>query len=127
MELATLGRYQIALCAMAALLTGCGGSQTPNALVPSANGSADSASGSRTFYYTGAEQTFKVPAGVTSITVVARGGAGAGSKRGDVHGVNGGNGGRVYAILPVTPGKKIFVFVGGVGSGDVGGFKPACR
>ena len=38
------------------------------------------ASKSKTFYYTGAEQSFKVPSGVTSINVVADGAAGASRK-----------------------------------------------
>ncbi|MGA8574824.1 MAG: glycine-rich protein, partial [Candidatus Cybelea sp.] len=122
MRIATLGRYQIALCSVAALLTGCGALRQAQGNIPPVGAPADAASGNRTFYYTGGEQTFKVPAGVTNITVVARGGAGADSKRAYVHGSSGGNGGRVYAVLPVLPGEKIFVFVGGVGSGSVGGF-----
>ncbi len=71
------------------------------------------ASGSctETYTFTGAEQTFTVPAGVTSVHVVARGAAG------DV-GVNGAGGtGRrgaeVSRDLAVTPGATPYVEVGG--------------
>ena len=40
---------------------------------PRASGVRDATSDSQTFYYTGAEQSFKVPSGVTSINVVADG------------------------------------------------------
>jgi hypothetical protein len=77
------------------------------------------------FGFTGAEQTLPVPAGVTSIHVVAvgaRGGIGTGS------GSPGGMGARVTADLSVTPGQILFVEVGGNGdngagnSGGKGGF-----
>jgi hypothetical protein len=78
-----------------------------------------------TFGFTGAEQTFPVPAGVTSIHVVAvggRGGIGTGS------GAPGGMGARVTTDLSVSPGQTVFVEVGGNGedgagnSGGKGGF-----
>ena len=52
----------------------------------------------KTFYYTGAQQTFKVPAGVKSIVVVARGAAGGISST-TLRAY--GRGGRVYAVIPV--------------------------
>jgi hypothetical protein len=67
--------------------------------------------GSQTFNYTGAVQTFTVPAGVTSITVDARGGKGG-------NGVNlstGGNGGRVQGTIAVTPGSTLNIYVGNAG------------
>jgi hypothetical protein len=74
----------------------------------------------RTFKYTGARQQFTVPAGVNWLTVVALGAAGAGQKRShDQGGVA--RGGRVYAIIPVQPGEKLYVYVGGQGS-TTGGF-----
>jgi hypothetical protein len=78
-----------------------------------------------TFGFTGAEQTFPVPAGVTSIHVVAvgaRGGGGVGN------GAPGGLGARVTTDLSVSPGQIVFVEVGGNGedgagnSGGKGGF-----
>jgi hypothetical protein len=54
--------------------------------------------------------------------VVARGAAGAGQS-GSYNGYyeNFGRGGRVYAVIPVKPGEKLHVFVGGQGS-TTGGF-----
>ncbi|MGA8099734.1 MAG: hypothetical protein WB810_13855 [Candidatus Cybelea sp.] len=68
----------------------------------------------RTFLYTGAEQNFKVPNGVTRVTVVARGAAGGGYP--------GSRGGRVFAVIPVTSGERLAIFVGGAGSWPRGGF-----
>jgi hypothetical protein len=79
------------------------------------------------FVYTGSVQTWVVPPGVTSITVDARGaegGDGINPSNGDGQG---GLGGRVEAIIPVTPGETLEIYVGGVGSigipgGGPGGF-----
>lgn len=60
-----------------------------------------------TFNYTGAAQTFTVPACVTSITVDARG-----AKAGNNGSYAGGNGGRVQATVPVTPGEVLQIMVG---------------
>ncbi|MBB2145369.1 T9SS type B sorting domain-containing protein [Pedobacter sp. LMG 31464] len=72
----------------------------------------------QTFSYTGAMQTFVVPAGVTSIKVDVRGSKGGdgiynqpGTKPDDL----GGNGGRVVADYPVTAGQTLYIFVGGIG------------
>ena len=64
---------------------------------------------SRTFSSTGAEQTFVVPAGITSVTVVARGAPGGTS---GVAGA-GGRGAVVTAELTVTPGQTLYLNVGG--------------
>ncbi len=58
-----------------------------------------------TLNFTGAMQTFTVPANVTSITVDAQGSQGGGTL--------GGNGGRAIATIPVTPGEVLQVWVGG--------------
>jgi len=58
-----------------------------------------------TFNYTGKAQTFKVPAGVSEIDVVARGAAGAG-KTYFGHETYYGRGGRVHATIPVRPGER---------------------
>jgi hypothetical protein len=71
------------------------------------------------FGSTGAEQSFTVPAGVTSVGVVAvggRGGAGGGS------GPAGGFGARVSADLAVTPGQLLYIDVGT--NGLAGSFAP---
>jgi hypothetical protein len=73
--------------------------------------------GSQSFNYTGAQQTWTVPAGVTSITVDAQGSQGGTSSYG-----TGGNGGRVQATISVTPGQTVYVNVGGQGSMSVGGW-----
>jgi hypothetical protein len=59
----------------------------------------------------GAEQTFVVPAGVTTLDVVAVGGKGA-----DTLYALGGYGARVNATIPVTPGETLYVEVGGKGT-----------
>jgi hypothetical protein len=122
MTTAAFRRYNIGLCAATAMLVGCGGSRVASPLVPGADGAPSAASGSKTFHYTGAEQTFKVPAGVKQIIVVARGGAGGVGRGGSVKGAHAGRGARAYAILPVKPGEQLFVFVGGKGSKSSGGF-----
>ena len=63
-----------------------------------------------TFSYTGAQQTFTVPNGVTSITVDAYGAGG-----GDSSGNSGGNGARVQTTLTVTPGDVLYIYVGETG------------
>ncbi|MBV9719773.1 MAG: hypothetical protein JOZ77_10660 [Candidatus Eremiobacteraeota bacterium] len=114
--------FALSGCALAALLSGCGNSFSGVA-TPSTIAAAGIASHQKTFSYVGAEQSFKVPAGVTKITVVASGAGGPSGKR-----YVGGNGGRVKATIPVTPGEKLAVFVGGEGgasggaSGGSGGF-----
>jgi hypothetical protein len=72
---------------------------------------AASATVSETFDYTGAEQTFVVPAGVTSIGAVAIAGHGG---NGDLL-TDGGLGARVSGDLSVTPGETLYVEVGGNG------------
>ena len=74
----------------------------------------------QTFNYTGGEQSFKVPAGVTSIDVDVRGAAGAARQR--FYLGHPGRGGHLTATIPVRPGQTLAVFVGGKGSGVTGGF-----
>ena len=69
-----------------------------------------------TFTYTGATQSFTVPAGVTSLTVVAKGAKGGES------GSPGGNGGTVTATLSVTPGQSLNLYVGGTNGFNGGGY-----
>ena len=58
-----------------ALLAACGGSQPPIG-APGAMAQSRAAHGSKTFDYTGSEQHFKVPRGVTQLTVTASGASG---------------------------------------------------
>jgi hypothetical protein len=109
-------RHGLSASVGCALLSACAGS-SPVAGTPFGNATAGVVPlhGNRTFYYTGTEQTFTVPAGVRRVTVVARGGAGAGIR-------HAGRGGRVYAEIPVRPGEHLYVFVGGAGSSENGGW-----
>ncbi|TAE26478.1 MAG: hypothetical protein EAZ91_17635 [Cytophagales bacterium] len=61
----------------------------------------------RTFNYTGDVQTFVVPAGVTTLSVVANG------AQGHSDGGSGGLGGQVTATLAVTPRQSLSIYVGG--------------
>jgi hypothetical protein len=69
---------------------------------------------STTFYYTGAVQSWTVPAGVNSATFELRGGAGGDYAPG--YGALGGGGARVTATLPVVPGESLSIYVGGKGN-----------
>jgi hypothetical protein len=104
----------------AAALPACATHTAGNTLPP-VGGSEATLPHHRTFHYTGKRQRFIVPPGVKSITVVARGAAGGGSPSRS-GGPQGGRGGRVFAIIPVTGGEKLYVFVGGPASGSDGGF-----
>ena len=76
------------------------------------------------FVFTGAEQSWVVPAGVTSIHAVVVGARGGGVGPGSM----GGLGHRAEADVTVTPGQTIYVEVGGPGAasdlttGGAGGF-----
>jgi hypothetical protein len=64
--------------------------------------------GSQSFNYTGSQQTFTVPSGCETVTVVALGGKGGCSQ--------GGDGGRATGVVPVTSGETLYVYVGGQGA-----------
>jgi Glycine rich protein len=75
-------------------------------------GAAPASAASKRFSYTGAEQTFVVPAEVRSLHVDAVGGAGGlGSPYAE-----GGLGASVATDIAVTPGETLYVEVGGAGS-----------
>lgn len=78
--------------------------------------------GSQTFNYTGGQQTWVVPAGITSIQVDARGAQG-GNSSGIYTSIIclGGKGGRVQSTLSVTPGETIYIVVAGAGSSSGSG------
>jgi hypothetical protein len=70
-----------------------------------------------TYTATGAEQSFVVPTGVTSLSVVAVGAPGASSFEDfSGHTALGGRGGTASADLAVTPGTELFIEVGGLAS-----------
>jgi hypothetical protein len=101
------------------MLASCGNQSANTA--PPLNGTAESLPHRKTFYYAGARQLFTVPSGVTKLKVTlvgARGGGDPNYEGRDIRAF----GGRVRAIIPVTPGEKLAVFVGGQGSEPNGGF-----
>jgi glycine rich protein/Big-like domain-containing protein len=71
------------------------------------------------FSYTGAEQSYTVPAGVSSLSVTAIGAPGGGPLSG---GLAAGRAAVVSGIVNVAPGQVLYVEVGGSGSSPVGGF-----
>jgi hypothetical protein len=73
----TFGRFTLLLFAIGAL-AGCTANSVGRIPPAVSAGSGDTAPNQHTFKYTGAEQPFKVPAGVTMLTIVAGGAAGAG-------------------------------------------------
>ncbi|HVR45324.1 MAG TPA: glycine-rich protein [Candidatus Binatia bacterium] len=101
----------------AALLSACGSSM-PIRATDSAIRDAG-ASNSRIFHYTGRKQRFIVPAGVTRLTVVAHGAEG--EQDAFFHRRCFGLPGRVYAVIPVRPGDKLSIFVGGRSGFNGGG------
>jgi len=74
--------------------------------------------GQTTFHYTGGVQYYTVPKGVKFIQIKAYGAQGGG----DV----GGRGGQVIATVPVIPGSKLEVHVGGRPSERVGPIQRQC-
>src|SRR4051794_22791163 len=71
------------------------------------------------FSFTGAEQVYSVPAGITSLYVTATGARGGGPTSG--YGT-GGRGAVVKGPISVTPGQTLYVDVGGIGGKPQGGF-----
>ena len=114
-------RYALGAVAMVAMLTGCGGTQPPMGASPGAVDPPRKTKQSQTFNFTGAEQTFMVPTGVTRLTITASGASGGA----DSFSGPSAPGGVVTATVHVTPGESLAVFVGGQGSfnyGDNGGY-----
>ncbi len=72
---------------------------------------------SRTFDFTGGEQSFVVPPGVTSITMEVSGAQGGANWASNTN-----FGGRVTATVPVTAGETLLVYVGGQPTGTAAGF-----
>ena len=78
-------------------------------------------SGSQSFGYTGGNQSFTVPVGVSSISVTLYGGAGGNA----TGGLAGGLGGETTGTLAVTPGQTLTVLVAGVGGNFTSSATPA--
>ncbi len=108
-----------------ALLSGCGELQSP--VNPAPLGPHSGTTSKVTFNYTGGEQTFQVPTGVTEITIAASGASGdVGSDyNSKMYSAPGGLGGRVRSTIAVNPGETLAIFVGG--SGADGGFNGGGR
>jgi hypothetical protein len=78
------------------------------------------------FIPTGADQTWAVPAGITSIFVKMWGaGGGGGNSGGWVHGSRGGGGGHALGIIPVTAGETLYIVVGVAGQTNYAGGQTA--
>src|SRR5580692_2852042 len=116
-----LRRSALSTSVAAALLSACGGGSSVPIAADSTMHSASGLNHHQTFSYTGGVQTFIVPAGVTRLTVVARGGVGEGGGQVSFAGFPG----RIYAIIPVRPGEKLYVVVGA--SARDGGFNGGGR
>jgi len=71
-----------------------------------------------TFNFTGSVQTYTVPSGVTSLLIDMQGAKGGDNNNwpSGTYPSQGGNGGRVQAVLAVTPGQVLNIFVGGQGA-----------
>lgn len=78
----------------------------------------------QTFTYTGAPQSFTVPAGVFAVRVEANGAQGGdGATGGNAStGGLGGLGSRASGVLMVSPGQVLHLFVGGRGGTPTGGY-----
>jgi prepilin-type N-terminal cleavage/methylation domain-containing protein len=77
-------------------------------------------SGQVSFVYTGSTQTFVVPTGVTSATVLVVGASGGQGGASSGPGGLGGAGGSVSGSITVSPGETLTVIVGGAGSNASG-------
>ena len=78
-------------------------------------------SGTHTFSYTGAVQTWTVPAGITSVSVDMSGAEGGAAVSNPSQNL-GGKGGRVQTTLSVTPGQILQIYVGEKPSATTGGW-----
>lgn len=112
MRALTLSCCVLSMSVAATLLAGCAGS-SPATTPPRGEFPAVQA-GSKTFEYTGKEQRFVVPNGVTSLSVKLLGAAGMGWPYISTNFPPlFGSGGRVDAEIPVKPGETLYVKVGG--------------
>jgi hypothetical protein len=118
MRIFTFRHYTLSISGAAALLIGCGGLQVPTT-ARDTSATTPSFKHDRFFTYTGGKQSFKVPAAVTHLTITAYGANGAWGGAGySQYASSGGSGATVTATIPVTPGERLAVFVGGNGGHD---------
>lgn len=93
------GRYVMGICAALSILAACsgraGGDST--ASVPNVGAAVRH---HQNFLYTGAKQTFTVPAGVTTVRIDAKGASGGGASGSQSSRVTAGPGGEVKATIP---------------------------
>jgi hypothetical protein len=83
--------------------------------IPAAAAAPGALPAAKTFVYTGGEQAYTVPAGVTLLTVVADGAIGGGVLTGYEGGAE-----AITAYLPVTPKEQLFTEVGEPGAAGGG-------
>ncbi len=114
MKSSRLNRSALSIGAAAALLAGCGGASQVPVATPATGAARLAFSHHMTFSYTGKKQTFNVPNKVTRIRVIAVGGNGGGTPFA--------YGGRVSAVIPVTPSETLAIYVGGAGTSSEPGF-----
>lgn len=123
-------RHVLTAITLSAMLASCGGSQIPPS-PPSAIAQApQNEKQSKTFKFTGKPKLFVVPDIVTAVTITASGASGpsGGTTNYGSGKYHGGDGGVVKGVLPVSPGEKLYVVVGGEGGtpsgfyGGAGGF-----
>lgn len=112
-----LSRYALSICIAAAMISGCGG-HVGGSAVPTINRAGNSSPYQQTFGYTGAEQSFALPTGVTEVTITESGASGSLAYTSGVSGL----GGLVKATIPVTPGETLEIFVGGEGAPSGSGY-----
>jgi hypothetical protein len=108
-----LPRQRLVACAGAAIVaTGMLGlaSNATAATAADPHCAATSGAVTCTYSYTGAEDVFTVPTGVSSVRVTATGASGGGST-----GYAGGRGAYVASMVSVQPGEHLFINVGGPG------------
>jgi hypothetical protein len=97
----------------------CGGNYVQDACGNCYDPNAQGGNFTETFNYTGAPQTFIVPAGVNSVHIETWGASGwTGS-------YPGGDGGYSYGDLAVSPGQALYIYVGGQGTVANGSYIPA--
>lgn len=82
------------------------------ATLPAVAGADDAGAETTSFSFTGSEQAFTVPAGVSTVHVAAVGGRG----NAGTDGSDGGHRGTATGDLAVTPGETLYVLVGGAGA-----------
>ena len=112
---ATYLRDPLIVFASAVLLSACAGTPIPTLIADNGHAHPQTSAHKHRFIYTGKETKFVVPSGVTALTIVADGAQGGGDTKGH-YSEPPGLGGEMSAVVPVRPGEKLYVFVGGEGA-----------